>query len=113
MVLAVNFVSLGEVYSREVLEIIVPIVGIASENTCELIHFAFIGGPFSNPGNLIETFHVVPGFEVALVLLAIEEGQGGGPLDADVLVQVGVQVLVNRHVVGWFVRLCGAVLYQP
>ena len=90
----------GEVYAGEVLETVVPFFGILSEEIGELIDFALIGGPFSNPGSFIETIGVVPGFEVVLVLPAMEKRQGGGPLDALVFKQVVELVLVGGHVVG-------------
>ena len=95
-----DVVELLEVDAGEVLEGIVPLLGVISQEIGELIDFAFIGGPLSNPGGFLETIDVVPGFEVVLVLPAVEEGQGGGPLDAFVLAQVVELVLVGGHVVG-------------
>ena len=60
---SLDVVPLGEVDAREVLEASIPIIGIISEKTCELIDFAFIGSPLSNPGGFVETVDVVPGFD--------------------------------------------------
>ena len=81
---SLDVVELGEVFKS-----IVPILGVLLEEIGELIDFALIGGPLSNPGSLLELLDVVPGFEVVLVLTAIEDGQCGGTLDAFVLAQVG------------------------
>ena len=99
-----NVDSLGEVYAKEVLETGVPLLGIISEETGELINFTLVGGPLSNPGSFIETIDAVPGFEVVLVLLAVEKRQGVGPLDAFVLVQCVELVLVGGQVGGCGVR---------
>ena len=109
---SLDVVELGEVNAGEVFESVVPLFGIFSKEISEFINFAYMGSPLSNPGSLIESIDVVPDFEAVLVLSAVEDGQGGGPLDAFVLAQVVELVLVGRHVVGCGVGLvvrCGSV----
>ena len=62
--LVLDVVPLGAVYAGEVLETGVPLVGIISEETGELIDFALIGSPLSNPGSFVETIDELPCFEV-------------------------------------------------
>ena len=95
-----DVVELLEVDAWKILEGVVPLLGVVSQEIGELIDFALIGGPLSNPGGFLEAFDVVPGFEVVLVLPAVEEGQGGGPLETFVLGQVVELCLVDGHVVG-------------
>ena len=73
-----------------------PLVGVVPKEVCELINFPFIGSSLSNPGSLVEGVQVVLCREVVLVLSAVEEGQGGGPLDAFMLGH-GVQQLWARY----------------
>ena len=51
----------------------------------KFVDLSLIRGPFSNAGSLLEALYAILGHEVILVLVAMEDRQGGGPLDLFVL----------------------------
>ena len=97
---ALEGVPLGEVQEGKAPETFVPHVGVVSKEVSEHIDFSLIGSTLSSPGSFVEAVKVVWCREVALVRLAMEQGQGGGPVDAFVLGQVIELVLVDWRVVG-------------
>ena len=77
---------------------------IVAEEIGELIDFSLIVSPFSYSDSLAESVQVSSCREVVLVVQAVEQRQGSGPLDAVMLGQVVQLVLVGGHVVGCGVR---------
>ena len=93
---------------RDVLQAFPPEVGVVSEKIGELINLSFVGGPLYNPGGFVVAGQVVWSGEVLLVFATVQEGQGGGPLDALVLGH-GVELFLisSLHSVG--LRVCSVV----